>query len=45
MKNIGIVLNGVDFKKPNGHYGYGYGYGYGTYYGGKKATGSGYYQE
>ncbi len=45
MKNIGIVLNGVDFKKTNGHYGYGYGYGYGTYYGGKNAKGSGYYQE
>ena len=44
MKNIGIVLNGVDFKKLSGQYG-GYGYGYGTYYGGKDGTGSGYYQE
>ncbi|CAD5252784.1 MULTISPECIES: exopolysaccharide transport family protein [unclassified Imperialibacter] len=43
INNIGIVLNGVDFKKPKWHSIYGYGYGYGNYYGGKKASGSGYY--
>ncbi|MEQ9376712.1 MAG: polysaccharide biosynthesis tyrosine autokinase [Imperialibacter sp.] len=45
INNIGIVLNGVDFKKPKWHSIYGYGYGYGNYYGGKKASGSGYYQD
>ncbi|RED96156.1 GumC family protein [Marinoscillum furvescens] len=44
LHNMGIVYNGIDFKKGSRRYGYGYGsYGYGSYgYGG---YGSGYYQE
>ncbi len=30
LKNIGVVYNGIDFRKFSNNYGYGYGYGYGN---------------
>ncbi|NRA11367.1 MAG: polysaccharide biosynthesis tyrosine autokinase [Crocinitomicaceae bacterium] len=44
IKNIGIVINSLDYRK-SGRYGSGYGYGYGYGYGGDQDTNKKWYQK